>query len=860
MQYHIFTDSNNIRNRDMKMKCSCKSCVTQANVKAVEDNINTINGSNLIQKICSNRCDANTYFDKVLDFLPELEIMMNHSEYDTLRKNVCSTLPNNITSGNIKAFENKINETPIDSNTKERLLESVNNVKQYDRILNNNRNLSKRFNFEKIISRYGKNDNYNCVTELCEMIDTYNLPMEAKLNIALENITYSMFLKGRFNGLETEDISNIIIEYYLGSNCIITDKCMDKVKSILESNLFIDSNVKNTYINILESSKDDFSKKLSKIADKCDDPDNKKFILNVKEIKTEKQASVYIDTALNRINKGVSKNDAECIIDSILIIPLIGYVSGRFIQYELLLKAKFKKAKTKLDSEIIDDVDNIINISDYSDSDLVEFEQSFNLEAACNFINKFIGSDNDYNEDIAKLLESEQYADSEDIKDLLRKFNAEQDKSIGKFKNLLSRIYKKSPRAIIDSTPNFFSIIRVVFILGTFTFPVIGPILGVVAAFIDHLISMDINRKQAERIIRALDDERELVKKKIDKGGDKKEELEKYLKCLETCTRKVEAFRDNITDEEMKDRKSTLDNDNDFDDFDFSFEDCRSLFVQMDAINSILEAAQNGSEEKILDFVNTISEEDIADILMVFKRCPDLVDFDKIQEVTNNRYKKGEYKILQESNKFYNSEFNTPVYEEVNVLDDLLFEKCVVDEILNPINEGVNFSTMKLAMQNVKKKFKDLSTKEKQVCQTVDVNMSQFMKNTEKALTSDRREALIKGSMIPSFSKCLKSAMVVGGTAVVNPVLGMITALGMIGCSKKLNNRERQLIYDEIETELKVVDKQIQIAENDGDMNQYRFLLQYQKKLERERQRIKYGLKVSGRDVPTSSAGRRDTY
>ena len=204
--------------------------------------------------------------------------------------------------------------------------------------------------------------------------------------------------------------------------------------------------------------------------------------------------------------------------------------------------------------------------------------------------------------------------------------------------------------------------------------------------------------------------------------------------------------------------------------------------------------------------------------------------------------------------------YKRQVYEEVNVLDDLLFEKCVIDEILNPINEGVNFSTMKLAMQNVKKKFKDLSTKEKQVCQTVDVNMSQFMKNTEKALTSDRREALIKGSMIPSFSKCLKSAMVVGGTAVVNPVLGMITALGMIGCSKKLNNRERQLIYDEIETELKVVDKQIQIAENDGDMNQYRFLLQYQKKLERERQRIKYGLKVSGRDVPTSSAGRRDTY
>ena len=54
----------------------------------------------------------------------------------------------------------------------------------------------------------------------------------------------------------------------------------------------------------------------------------------------------------------------------------------------------------------------------------------------------------------------------------------------------------------------------------------------------------------------------------------------------------------------------------------------------------------------------------------------------------------------------------------------------------------------------------------------------------------------------------------------------------------------------EIDTELKVVDKQIELANNDGDMKKYRFLLQYQKRLEREQQRIKYGLKVHGRNVP----------
>ena len=134
--------------------------------------------------------------------------------------------------------------------------------------------------------------------------------------------------------------------------------------------------------------------------------------------------------------------------------------------------------------------------------------------------------------------------------------------------------------------------------------------------------------------------------------------------------------------------------------------------------------------------------------------------------------------------------------------------------------------------------------------QSLDANMSGFMRAVEKSLTSNRREAIIKGSIIPSFSKCLKTAIVVGGVAFVNPIAGLITAMGMFGASKYLNRRERQLIYDEIDTELKVVEKELQLAENDGNMKKYRFLLQYQKKLARERQRIKYGLKVHGRDIP----------
>ena len=138
--------------------------------------------------------------------------------------------------------------------------------------------------------------------------------------------------------------------------------------------------------------------------------------------------------------------------------------------------------------------------------------------------------------------------------------------------------------------------------------------------------------------------------------------------------------------------------------------------------------------------------------------------------------------------------------------------------------------------------------------QAVDAQGSGIVKSIEKALTSDRREAIIKGNIIPSFSKCIKGAIALAGVGILfGPMNAIIAAVGGLAVSKILNAREKKLLYDEIETELKVVEKQLEIAQNDGDMNQYRFLLNYQKKLTREAQRIRYGLKVQGRDIPAAT-------
>ena len=128
-------------------------------------------------------------------------------------------------------------------------------------------------------------------------------------------------------------------------------------------------------------------------------------------------------------------------------------------------------------------------------------------------------------------------------------------------------------------------------------------------------------------------------------------------------------------------------------------------------------------------------------------------------------------------------------------------------------------------------------------------------------MTSDRREAIIKGRLLPSFTQMVKYAIVIAGAGVIfQPAAAIITAVGIFAINKSLTYREKKMILDEIETELKVVEKQIAIAENDGDMNQYRILLNMQKSLIRERQRIKYNMKAVGKNVPVPSvhAGRED--
>lgn len=167
---------------------------------------------------------------------------------------------------------------------------------------------------------------------------------------------------------------------------------------------------------------------------------------------------------------------------------------------------------------------------------------------------------------------------------------------------------------------------------------------------------------------------------------------------------------------------------------------------------------------------------------------------------------------------------------------------------------GLNLNSIKLGMMGLKEKYKTFSGKFKEKSRALDASVRMYVKSMKDTMSNDRREAIIKGRVIPSFSNCIKAGVALAAIGYVSLPLACITALGGLAMSKKLNEKEKLLLLDEIETELEVVDKELAIADSNNEIKKYRELLKYKKELQRQYQRIKYNIRV-GKDLITPSSG-----
>lgn len=143
---------------------------------------------------------------------------------------------------------------------------------------------------------------------------------------------------------------------------------------------------------------------------------------------------------------------------------------------------------------------------------------------------------------------------------------------------------------------------------------------------------------------------------------------------------------------------------------------------------------------------------------------------------------------------------------------------------------------------------KDLGSKAKTAIMNMDASAERFKTAIKKFFVSDRREAIIKGSIIPSFHKCIVMALAFAGGMIINPPLAIIGAFAGIAVSKNLTKKERALMYDDIMVELQIVEKEIQMADSKDQTNKLRELLRIKKELERTATRIKYNARI-GKDI-----------
>lgn len=668
------------------------------------------------------------------------------------------------------------------------LLDECIKIKECDRIIENYGKISKRFNIDRIINEVTyPNDIYSAIIEITRCIDTYNIPFKNKYSHALEA---SFFALNKYNmNYPSEKIIEAVTDYFIFSS-VLTEEDILSIKEVRDISVLFESEEFDDIIGYL-----------------YDEDDSIFDIDNDGEI-TDSDVSDFIESYCSPLHEG-----------------------------EINLKEKLKQTKDKA------------------------IAKTKELKNAAKDLKKAAKQGNpDERLDPKTKKEIEEFR-KECAKDPDNKNN------IIRLKALVNGIFTKSPYQIVFDLPNIFGIIKALLVIGS---AAINPILGLLTFITGKIISLTLSRKQTEKIVKAYQNEIDSIKAKLEKVKDNetKENLQKYLNELNKDYTKIKEYENNLYSEDENYNRDTSteyngeddDFDDNFDDWDIDFEEAASIIYISDMMESISEGLiddnvegivfnniyklDNNSIDALTDFSITVPV-----ILEKDKLCEALIKYRNSLRETSNCVK--DYIRIDCLNEnIHKLKEDTNVYATSNNLEGIRCYLSCLNEMVN-MNASedyimeMNFSnTLKLAVDRLKKTATKLKDKDKQVSSSIDVAVNNVSKGMETALMNDNREAVIKGRILPSASKCIKIACTLGVAWAINPAIAIIGAIGGFACNKKLKAKERQLVLDDIEIELKMCDRYLRQAEDQGDLKKVRQLEIIQRNLLRQQQRIKYKMHV----------------
>ena len=680
------------------------------------------------------------------------------------------------------------------------LLDECKKIKECDRIIENYSKISKRFNIDRIINEVNySNDIYPAIVEITKCIDTYSIPFKNKYSHALETSFYAL---NKYNmNYPSEKIIEAVTDYFIFSS-VLTEEDISSIKEVRDISVVFEQ--------------EDFNKSIGDIINSDDPIDDYMY--------DDEEDEIFGFSSY-------AENLASDLIES--------YCSP-FHEDEISLKEKKKQAKKEFRAKKKE--------ARKAARDLKKAAKQGNPDERLD--RKTKKEIDNFRKECAK--------------------DPDNKNNITRLKALISGIFTKSPYQIVYDLPNFFVIIRTLLVIGG---TAINPILGLLTFITSKIIGLTLSRKQTEKIVKAYQNEIDSIKAKLEKtkDNDTKESLQKYLDELNKDYAKIKEYENNLYSEDENDDRDTSteynnEEDDDWDDFDFDdwddfdFEEAASIVYISDMVESISEGLIDDNVEGIIfknlykldnDSIDTLTNFSITvpDVLEKDKLCEALIEYRNSLRETSNKVtdyiridclNENIHKLKEDTNVYATSKNLSGIRCYLACLNEMVNMNASEDYIME-----MNFSnTLKLAVDRLKKTATKLKDKDRQISNSIDVAVNNVSKGMETALMNDNREAVIKGKILPSASKCIKIACTLGVTWAINPAVAVITAVGGLAANKKLKAKERQLILDDIEIELKMVDRYIKQAEDEGDLKKVRELEIIQRNLQRQQQRIKYKMHV----------------
>ena len=188
-----------------------------------------------LYKECQNIKNANKYYQDCISILEDMK------EYPSIVNILENRLANDIISYiiDLKAFKESLYKYNLSNDTIAILEDAILTNTICQRIINNTNMISKRFDLNKYIKENSHKSLNENVIKICSMIDTFNTPQYAKMNIVLEEISY-LYQK---NGIKynKSKMVQLVTEYFLSNNKHITQEDKNNYKQILNDNCCINN-------------------------------------------------------------------------------------------------------------------------------------------------------------------------------------------------------------------------------------------------------------------------------------------------------------------------------------------------------------------------------------------------------------------------------------------------------------------------------------------------------------------------------------------------------------------------------------------------------------------------------------------